>query len=391
METVQMSSTAMGRRACDGYADSDDRADKGGQCSIFQEHGIAANYEDGFVYWSEKSKGNAGIYKSMLDGSAFRYVVSVGMEIVEDLAIDWLDKLRAVFVYPGKGVLFWSDWGSSPHIGSAGMDGSQWTNPNGLVVDETIQRIYWREAKLNRIESLRIDGSDRKILCVKVTHRTRFGNTKSSTLQTGRPVCMSFTLEGRGEHYTHPQQRQPKEGKAINYGVVLLLGVESVTVGSTTGVPMSPGPVYVNCGVVLLLVAVLKYYTTEASEYYTIYAAARCITKEPETHPQQRPISMSFTLEGRGDHYENLSMRWFNSGAVLLFGVVSLKVGSTTGLLMSSGHGGDKVDVAGDGSTKTKIKMNTKWLSLAAIVPAENDAARPVLTQPLHHRIDSFT
>jgi hypothetical protein len=29
-----------------------------------------------------------------------------------------------------------------------------------------------------------------------------------------------------------------------------------------------------------------------------------------------------------------------------------------------------QVDVAGDGSTTTKIKMNTKWLSLAAIVPA---------------------
>ncbi|EFX73316.1 hypothetical protein DAPPUDRAFT_109952 [Daphnia pulex] len=45
-------------------------------------------------------------------------------------------------------------------------------------------------------------------------------------LQTDRPVCMSFTLEGRGENYvklsmrwcrgwTHPQERQPKEGKAI--------------------------------------------------------------------------------------------------------------------------------------------------------------------------------
>jgi hypothetical protein len=28
------------------------------------------------------------------------------------------------------------------------------------------------------------------------------------------------------------------------------------------------------------------------------------------------------------------------------------------------------VDVAGDGSTITKIKMNTKWLSLVAFVPA---------------------
>ncbi|EFX83976.1 hypothetical protein DAPPUDRAFT_239157 [Daphnia pulex] len=29
----------------------------------------------------------------------------------------------------------------------------------------------------------------------------------------GPDSCMSFTLEGRGEHYTHPQQHQPKEGK----------------------------------------------------------------------------------------------------------------------------------------------------------------------------------
>ncbi|XP_046450427.1 uncharacterized protein LOC124198574 isoform X2 [Daphnia pulex] len=35
-----------------------------------------------------------------------------------------------------------------------------------------------------------------------------------------------------------------------------------------------------------------------------------------------------------------------HSGAVLLFGVLSLKVGSTTGLLMSSGHGGDQATAA---------------------------------------------
>jgi hypothetical protein len=29
-----------------------------------------------------------------------------------------------------------------------------------------------------------------------------------------------------------------------------------------------------------------------------------------------------------------------------------------------------QVEIAGDGSTKTNIKMNTKWLSLAAIIPA---------------------
>ena len=51
-----------------------------------------------------------------------------------------------------------------------------------------------------------------------------------------------------------------------------------------------------------------------------------------------------------------------------------------------------QVEVSGDGSTTTNIKMNTKWLSLAAIeYLLDNDATRPILTQPLHHRIDSLT
>lgn len=180
------------------------------QSGISQAHGVAGDYEDGFVYWNEKSKDKAGIYKSMLDGSAYQYVVSVGVEMVEDLAIDWvgshvyfadsgrkhivvcdlhgtictvvisgqLDKPRAVAVHPEERLLFWSDWGSHPHIGSAGMDGSKRSNiidtdivwPNGLAIDETIQRIFWGDAKLNRIESSRLDGTDRKILSVTVTH-----------------------------------------------------------------------------------------------------------------------------------------------------------------------------------------------------------------------------
>ncbi len=146
----------------------------------------------------------------MLDGSAHQSVVSFGIEMVEDLAIDsvarhvyftdsgrkhivvcdlegiictvlieQLDKPRAVAVYPEVGLLFWTDWGShQPYIGSAGMDGSEQKKlittevvwPNGIAVDETIQRIFWTDAKLDRIESSRTDGFDRRVLPVKVTH-----------------------------------------------------------------------------------------------------------------------------------------------------------------------------------------------------------------------------
>ncbi|EFX61027.1 hypothetical protein DAPPUDRAFT_274778, partial [Daphnia pulex] len=119
----------------------------------------------------------------------------------------------------------------------------------------------------------------------------------------------------------------------------------------------STNKAHFNCGVVLLLVVVLKYYTTEASKYYTtIYAAATCIAKEPEyyiTHPQQRPNSMSFTLEGRGDHY----------------------VGSTTGLLTSSGHGGDQDTAAKEYYTTPPPYYATK--STYATSTYNTDAPQP--------------
>ena len=52
------------------------------QSDISQAYGIAGDYEGEFVYWNEKSKDKVGIYKSMVDGSAFQYVVSVGVEMV---------------------------------------------------------------------------------------------------------------------------------------------------------------------------------------------------------------------------------------------------------------------------------------------------------------------
>lgn len=67
--------------------------------------------------------------------------------------------------------MFWSDWGSKPMIATSGMDGSNpqpfiqqdihW--PNDLTVDQYSGRLYWIDAKLKNIETVKLDGTDRRV------------------------------------------------------------------------------------------------------------------------------------------------------------------------------------------------------------------------------------
>lgn len=67
--------------------------------------------------------------------------------------------------------MYWSDWGASPHISVSYMDGKSrkvlieenigW--PNGLTIDYPSKRLYWVDAKLKVIESILLDGRDRRV------------------------------------------------------------------------------------------------------------------------------------------------------------------------------------------------------------------------------------
>lgn len=70
-------------------------------------------------------------------------------------------------------VMFWSDWGSPAKIERANMDGSDrktvitgngvgW--PNGLAIDYKAGRLYWTDAKTDRIERSDLDGNQRKVI-----------------------------------------------------------------------------------------------------------------------------------------------------------------------------------------------------------------------------------
>ena len=56
--------------------------------------------------------------------------------------------------------LFWTDWFSPPFIGRMGMDGSGFKKiitddlfwPNGITADTIVDKIWWADAYLDRVE-----------------------------------------------------------------------------------------------------------------------------------------------------------------------------------------------------------------------------------------------
>ncbi|XP_053506614.1 low-density lipoprotein receptor-related protein 6 isoform X3 [Ictalurus furcatus] len=161
-------------------------------------------YSDGLIYWSDVSE--EAIKRAVFNGSgsgAQSTVVS-GLASPDGLACDWLgsklywtdsetnrievseldgtlrkvvfwqdlDQPRAIALDPGRGYMYWTDWGEIPKIERAGMDGTNrgviidsdiyW--PNGLTLDYSQQKLYWADAKYNFIHRCNLDGTGREVV-----------------------------------------------------------------------------------------------------------------------------------------------------------------------------------------------------------------------------------
>ena len=65
--------------------------------------------------------------------------------------------------------MFWTDWGETPKIEQAFMDGSgrrtivdtYLSQPNAVTVDYTDEKLYWADSDLGKIEYANYDGSQR--------------------------------------------------------------------------------------------------------------------------------------------------------------------------------------------------------------------------------------
>lgn len=67
--------------------------------------------------------------------------------------------------------MYWGDGGSNARIAVAGMDGKNIhtfvsTNlgwPRSVTIDYPNDRLYWVDFKLQIVESIRLDGTDRRV------------------------------------------------------------------------------------------------------------------------------------------------------------------------------------------------------------------------------------
>ena len=81
--------------------------------------------------------------------------------------------------------MYWTDWGANPKIEQAEMDGSArqtivtgnlvW--PNGLTIDQATNRLFWADAKLDKIESLDLRGGTRQLIMSSSTNIHPYGLT----------------------------------------------------------------------------------------------------------------------------------------------------------------------------------------------------------------------
>lgn len=91
----------------------------------------------------------------------------------EILFVSDLDAPTSIAVDPERGKMYWTKAGEIPSIEFAWLDGSRrkvllnerLLHPTGLTIDYSMDHtLYWADSKLNTIESMKNDGSNRLIV-----------------------------------------------------------------------------------------------------------------------------------------------------------------------------------------------------------------------------------
>ncbi|XP_022091370.1 low-density lipoprotein receptor-related protein 4-like [Acanthaster planci] len=173
--------------------------------------GLALDVQARMIYWTDGVLGYVG--RASMDGTGNREII-----------VDNLDKPRTIVTDHGRGHIYWTDWGTSPRIERADLDGGNkitvvgtdlyW--PNGVTIDGDV--LYWCDAFLDKIERSDLSGVNRLVLLNLTAH----GNFHPFDLAVyGSEIywtdwkvetLVQVNVNGRGERNFGPSIFQKAEG-----------------------------------------------------------------------------------------------------------------------------------------------------------------------------------
>ncbi|XP_050708950.1 low-density lipoprotein receptor-related protein 4-like [Eriocheir sinensis] len=128
-------------------------------------NGLAVDWVANNIYWTDSIRKVLEVAR--LDGSSTKVVINNNLK-----------SPRAIAVFPGEGLLFWTDWGRPSKIERSYLDGSDRRSiidrksgwPNGLTIDYQMKRIFWNDAKVETIDSSDLNGENVVTLIREVPH-----------------------------------------------------------------------------------------------------------------------------------------------------------------------------------------------------------------------------
>ncbi|XP_041973520.1 low-density lipoprotein receptor-related protein 4 isoform X2 [Aricia agestis] len=118
-------------------------------------NGLGVDWIANNIYWTDNEFKVVEVAR--LDGSCRKTLIS------------GLSEPRALALFPAKAYLYWSDWGESPNIERATLDGGNRKIivdhdlgfPNGITIDYKDRRLYWTDALKDRIDTADLNGQHR--------------------------------------------------------------------------------------------------------------------------------------------------------------------------------------------------------------------------------------
>ncbi|KAL3265566.1 hypothetical protein HHI36_009771 [Cryptolaemus montrouzieri] len=126
---------------------------------VLSVDGLACDWYTNKLYWTDSEANHIEV--ATMDGKLRKVLF-------------WteLDQPRTIALIPMKGLMVWTDWGETPKIERAGMNGDPNTRkkivtkdifwPNGLTIDYKFEKIYWIDAKLSFIDVMDYEGKNRQ-------------------------------------------------------------------------------------------------------------------------------------------------------------------------------------------------------------------------------------